>query len=1066
MRYFFIFLLALRVFSDEAKLIFYPDICGERVVFVYEDDLWVSNYLEGKAHRLTNHPGKENFPKFSKDCSQIAFLGNYDGIPEIYIIPSKGGVPKRITYHPSQERPMDWSEDGKFIYFTSQYEMDPKLYRVSIEGSWPEKQEIPKVSYAAVDEKNGKIAYVPTNSSRMNWKGYKGGQQEDIYLYDLKNSKFEKIISWDGYDSFPVFYEEKIFFLSDREDGRMNLYEYNLKDKNIKRLTHEKEWDLEMVSIGGDKIVYVKEGSLWVYDIKENKNFKLNIELGLERWQMMDYYLDPSKYVHSGSPSRDGKKAVVEARGDLYLIDTELEEAENLTETSNIREIHPAISPDDKFIAFFSDESGEYELYTMELKKGGKKLQITKNSKTYYYEPKWSPKGGKIGFEDKDFNLYIADIEKNSVKKIDRFYYLKDNEIFWEWVDFSFSPDGRYLAYSVVEENMNSAIKIYDTKEDKIYQLTDGYFDDFSPSFDLKGVFLFFLSNRNFKPMLDPFMDNNVNVETTRIMAFLLKDEGPEPFTKEFYKLYKDKKTENIEIDFKDVEKRIFKVPAKEGTYKNLQAVDGSILFLSKENFGFPGMEEFFDPKGVSFFNLKKYGIEDEEVGVILENIGDYKLSSDGKKVLYRSKNEIGLADLKENAKKEKISFYSLKQKINPQEEYSQIYRDVWRQIRDFFYDPKMHGKDWNKLYEKYKKLIPYVSTREDMNYIIGQLIGELCASHEYIIGRGGPKRLEAEKTNMGLLGAEIDVDKKGNYFFKHIYKVRQDLEELKNPLEAPGLKLKDGIYLLKVDGKEVSSKENLNKFLIEKEGSEVILTVNEKPTLEGAREVKVKTLPYLYGVQYYDWIYKNRKYVEEKTNGKVGYIHLSDMDEEGLSQFEEGFRALRYKDGLIIDVRSNGGGFVSWFIIDKLERKLKYLTQTRDLKPMRYPHGVHSGPIVVLIDEETGSDGEVFSQHIKDLGIATVIGTRTWGGLIGIINILPLIDGGSVTQSNVGFANLKGEWVVENWGVVPDIEIEQEPAKVIKGEDPQLQFGVEYILKKLKENPSPKLEPPPFPVK
>ncbi len=1066
MQYFFIFLFSLSVFANEAKLVFNPNICGEKIVFVYEDDLWITNSLKGKAYRLTNHPGKENFPVFSRDCNFLAFQGSYDGIPEVYIIPSEGGTPKRLTYHPSQERPVEWSYDGEYVYFVANYDMDSKLYKVSIEGSFPEKIEIPKVFQASVDEKNNLIAYVPTTASRMNWKGYKGGQQQDIYLYDIRNSKYEKIISSEGYDNFPMFYNSFIFFTSDREDGRMNLYKYSLKDKKIERLTFEKEWDVEMPSYGKDKIVFVKEGSLWVYDLKEGKTIKTEIELSLERWQMLEWFLDPSKFIHDGFPSKDGKKAVIEARGDLYLIDTELEKGENLTETSNIREIHPAISPDDDLVAFFSDETDEYELYTMELKKGGKKTQITKNSKTYYYEPKWSPKGKKIAFEDKDFNIYIADIEKKEVKKIDRFLYLKDNEIFWEWSDFSWSPDGRYLAYSVVEENMNTAIKIYDTKENKINRLTDGYFDDFSPAFDKNGVFLFFLSNRNFKPLLDPFMDNNVNIDTTCLMAFLLKDEGPEPFTKEFYKIYKDKKIENIEIDFKDVEKRIFKAPLKEGTYKNLKAIEGSLLFFSRENFGFPGLDEFFDPRGVSYYTLKKYDIEDEKDLNIIENIGDYKISSDGKRIFYRSKSEAGLADIKENSKKEKISFYNLKQKINPSEEYAQIYRDVWRQIRDFFYDPNFHGKDWEKLYEKYKKLVPYVSTREDMNYIIGQLIGELCASHEYIIGRGGPKRLEVEKTNMGLLGAEIEVDKKGYYYIKHIYKGRQDIEFTKNPMEAPGLNLKEGLYILKIDGKEVSGRENLNKYLIEKAENEVILTVNEKPNFDGAWEVKVKTVSSLYGLQYYDWIYKNRKYVEEKTNGKVGYFHLADMDEEGLSQFEEAFRALRYKDGLIIDVRSNGGGFVSWFIIDKLERKLKYLTQTRDLKPMRYPHGVTSGPIVVLIDEETGSDGEVFSQHFKDLGLGTVIGTRTWGGLIGIINILPLIDGGSVTQSNVGFANLKGEWVVENWGVVPDIEFEQVPERVVKGEDPQLEFGVDYILKELKENPQVELKAPPFPFK
>lgn len=1059
-----IFFISLLSFSQDSSLIFNPSICMNDVAFTAENDLWIANLKDGIGKRITSHPGREIYPVFSKDCSKIAFLGEYDGISEVYYIKKEGGTPKRLTFNPGRERPVGWSEDGNFVYFIGHYGLDPKLYKVSLEGSWPEEIPIPKVFFAAINEREGKIAYVPTNASRMNWKGYKGGQQEDIYIYDLKNKNYERITFWEGNDSFPMFYGENIYFISDRENGRMNLYRYSIKDKKFVKITDEKEWDIEMPSIGQDKVVFIKEGSLWVYEIRENKVLKKDIKIFNEKWQTMEYYLDPHKFIHNGYPFKDGKKFLVEARGDIYLIDKEIEKAENLTETSFSREIFPSVSYDDRYIAFFSDESGEYELYYMEAKKGSKKEALTKNSKTYYYQPQWSPSGYKIAFEDKDFNIYIADIEKKEFKKIDRFYYLKDNEIFWEWSDFSWSPDGRYLAYSVVEENMNSSIKIYDTKEDKIYKITNGYFDDFSPVFDKKGYFLFFLSNRNFKPLLDPFMDNNVNINTTQIMAFLLKDEGPEPFTKEFYKHYKDKKIEKIEIDFKDIEKRIFKVPCPEGTYKNLKSIDGSLLFLSKENFGFPGIEEFFDPTGVDYYILKKYDIEEEKIKNVLEKVGDYKISLDGKTVLYKSKNDLGIAEIKENSSKESISFYGLKHKSNPKEEFEQIYRDVWRQIRDFFYDPNLHGKDWNKLYEKYKKLIPLASTREDLNYIIGHLIGELCASHEYIVRRGGPERLNFEKTNIGLLGAEIVLDN-GYYKIKRIYMGRQDREEYKNPMEAPGLNLKEGLYILKIDGKEISGKENLNKYLIEKAEKEVLLTLNDKPELKGARDVKVKTLSSIYNLVYNDWVLRNRKFVEEKTGGKIGYMHLADMDEEGLSQFEEAFRALRYKDGLIIDVRSNGGGFVSWFIIDKLERKLKYLTQTRDFKPMRYPHGVHSGPIVVLIDEETGSDGEVFSQHIKDLGIATLIGKRTWGGLIGIINILPLIDGGSVTQSNVGFADLKGNWVVENWGVEPHIEIEQDPKKVIEGIDPQLEYAIEYILYEVDKNKI-KIQPPPFPVK
>jgi tricorn protease len=551
------------------------------------------------------------------------------------------------------------------------------------------------------------------------------------------------------------------------------------------------------------------------------------------------------------------------------------------------------------------------------------------------------------------------------------------------------------------------------------------------------------------------------------VCAFLLQDKGPVPFSKAFLKDLPKEKCKEVKIDFDGLKDRVFRVPVKPGTFRNLQPRLNGFTFLSRPNSAFPGIEEFFNPKGAALWSLHTYSLEDGETVAVTEKIASYLLADDGKKALYLSGKEAGFVELKEGGKKEALSFYDLQHPVETTREFAQIYRDVWRQIRDFFYDPDLHGKDWDAVYGKYSELVPFASTRSDINYLIGQTIGELCASHEYIIGRGGPKRLKYESSTVGLLGADLAPDaSSGLYRFTRILQGRNDLEGGANPLQAPGVRIRAGDYLLAIDGQPVKGDEDYTRHLEGKEGQDVVLKIGDKPSGEGAREYTVKALGDDGQLRYLDQVTGNVRHVEEKTMGRVGYMHLADMDEEGLRQFEEAFRALRYKDGLLIDVRSNGGGFVSWFIIDKLERHLKYLAQTRDFTTMRYPHGVHAGPIVVLMDENTGSDGEVFSQHFKDLKLGTVVGKRTWGGLIGIINMVPLLDGGSVTQSNVGFANLDGEWVVENHGAEPDIEVEQDPLKVLEGQDPQLDFAIQLIQKDLEKHPVPPLKAPDFPVK
>ena len=1052
----------------EARLVYGPDISADSVVFTFEDDLWVAPLAGGEARRVTSHPGSETNARFSPDGRRLAFTAGYDSGSDVYIMPSGGGEPLRLTWHPARDTVQGWSSDGKWVYFVSNRKMDTRLYRVPANGGAEEELPIPQAWHASVGADGSAVAYVPTSADRMNWKGYKGGQQQDIWLFDAAAKTYKKIIAWEGYDNSPMLTSDAVFFNSDRQDGRMNLYRYDRKTAAVTRLTKFKDWDVESPAYGEGRIVFVCGGWLWVYDTRTGESAKLAVTVPSERWQTRDFPIDPAEFVQDVSPFPDGKRALVEARGDLYLIDTELEKAENLTATSDTRETAPAVSPDGKRVAFYSDRSGEYELYTMEPRAGAPWTAVTKNSKTYYYHIAWSPDGGMVAFQDKDFNLFVADLAAGTVDKVDRFLYLKDNEIFWEWADYAWSPDGRWLAYSVVVENMNSALRLYDAKEKKVHALSDGYFDDFSPAFDEGGTLLYFLSNRHFKPQLDFMMDNNVAVETTAVCAYLLQDKGPVPFTKEFTQALPKEKAKAVEIAFEGLADRVYRVPVEPGTYKALKARLNGFTYLSRANAGFPGMDEFFNPKGAALWDLNTYDLDGKEPSQVCATLGFYAPTPDGKKAVYFSGKEAGWVDLKEGAKKEKLSFYGLKQTVRTGQEYAQIYRDVWRQVRDFFYDPAMHGKDWDAVYAKYAPLVPYVASRGDINTLLGETVGELCVSHAYIIGRGGPRRLKYDLgAETGLLGADLEADAKaGFYRIARILKGRSDTEGGTSPLLAPGVGVKAGEYLLAVDGVPVKASDNLYRPFAGKPEREVVLTVNGKPEAKGAREVRVKALADDGALRYQDWVRENAAKVEQATGGRVGYMHLADMDEEGLSQFEEAFRALRYRDGLIIDVRGNGGGFVSWFILDKLDRRLKFLSQTRDLKPMRYPHGVHAGPIVVLCDEQTGSDGEVFSQHFKALGLGTLMGTRTWGGLVGIINMIPLLDGGSVTQSNVGFADLKGDWVVENRGAEPDIVVEQDPARVLAGQDPQLEAGIRQIQKDLERTPPPKLVPPPFPVK
>jgi len=1074
----FLTMFAACSYSMEGRLFRYPDIGSDRIVFTYENDLWIVNSAGGTARRITTHPGWEGRAKFSPDGKNIAFTGNYDGGWDVYTIPSEGGEPERMTYHPGTDFLVDWSVDGKYLMFRSR-RTDPtgsneQLYRVAASGGYPEKMPVDMVRYAAPSPDGTKLAYNRYASDSMNWKGYKGGRQQDIWVTDLSGRNFEKITDWEGYDNYPMWHNSGIFFDSDREDGRMNLYHYDPAARKTTRKTFEREWDVRYPSIGGDRIVYVIGGHLRVFDIRTGTDTKVGVEIPSERLNIRDRYIDPDGYMESVSLSTDGGSAAVCARGDIYILDRDNEKGFDLTATPGSREINPAYSPDGERVAFFSDRTGEYELYVAGTEAGAEWDQITSGSSAYYYEAYWSPDGEKLLYGDKDYNIYYVDIEKKKPVMIDRSLYQKDNEIFWKYRDYTWSPDSKWIAYSLVEENLNSSIFLYELKSGSRTRLTDDRFDDFSPSFDPSGNHLFFLSIRNFEPMLDPFMDNNVVVNATGIFLFQLQSGHKPPFLdgwgeeEEGDENGEEKDEDEIpRIEPEGIEGRLFVVPVETGTYKDLEAGDGQLFYLARSDYGFPSLDEFFNPQSITAYDLNRFDLEEEEAKSVTGSIGDYSLSPDGSKVVYRSGSIFGVVDAGASGGSgtELISLSPLRQRVDVLDEYRQMFVEAWRQLRDFFYDPGMHGQDWGAMREKYEPLLEFVGDKSDLDFLLGEMTGELTASHEYIFG--GPEVYDIDYVSVGLLGADLVPDEKSDaYRFTHILKGEGWNSRLESPLVRPDQVIEEGDYLFAIDGIRVSSGENYLKHLVDKGGREITVTVGRTPDPSKAADYRIQTLYSESALRYNEWVTANRKKVEAATGGRVGYMHLTDMDEEGLEQFERDFRAFRYRDGLIIDVRENGGGFVSWFIIDKLERQLLYYTRTRDFKVMRYPHGVHSGPMIVVCNAGTGSDGEIFTQHFKDLGLGKVVGMPTWGGLIGIINMIPLVDGTMITQPNVGFYDAKGNWIVENRGAEPDIEVPNDPASTLAGRDLQLDKAIDLVFEEIADFPPEIPQGPPFPVK
>ena len=1090
--------------APEGRLMRYPDISGDRIVFTYGGDLWTVSSSGGVASRLTTHPGYEAIAKFSPDGKQIAFTGSYDGNTDVFVMPAEGGEPKRLTYDPAPDIVIDWYPTGEKVLFRSNMlsKTNPgprysRLFLIDAKGGFPDVLPLFEGGLTSYSPDGKKIAYNRMETESRTWKRYQGGMQQDIWLYDFEKNTSERLTDFPGFDGFPMWYKNSIYFISDR-DNTMNIYCLDLATKKVRKVTNHDEFDVKWPSLGGDAIVYENGGWLYVLDLKTEKTKKIDVEVPSDLTLRRPAFKKVGAAIGEFAISRTGKRAVVEARGDIFTIPAEKGDWRNITNTQGIRERAPAWSPDGKWIAYCSDETGEYEIYLRDPEGKNEEVQITKGFKGWPWRLLWSPDSKKIAFADQTWTLYYVDIDKKGVKKVDK---SENNDI----NDYSWSPDSKWLAYAMTGDNNFGSLYLYSLDGGKVNRVTSGFYDDYNPVFDPDGKYLYFNSNRSWYPQFSHFEDNFTYVLASDICVATLQDTtvsplAPESDEEEVVKpedkkddgsAAKDEKKDEqkadkkkagkkkgdkgkeeeksaaakeTKIDLEGLEARIVALPVGPGNYFGMSAASGSIFYVKIPELPVLGDDE--GGGGTSQSTLMTFDMKKREAKEVMSGIDGYDLSADGKKILYRAQQTFGIIDAVAGKKvgDGKIETGGLEIKVDPESEWAQEYNEAWRLERDFFYDPNMHGVDWAAMKARYAPLLKHVAHRDDLNYIIGELIAELNTSHTYV---GGGDQPQYSRITVGMLGCDYELNRAaGRYKISKIFTGRNWDKRCKAPLAQPGIGVKEGDYLIAVNGVELKYPASPYALFEDTSDRQVVIKVAKDPSGKDAKEYTVEPVASEYWLRYNDWVESNRKKVSDATGGKVGYIHVPDTSINGFNEFIRAFYPQVNKEGLVIDARYNSGGNIPNPMIERLSRQVLNLWGRREGKSWVTPSTAPRGRMVCLINGYAGSGGDAFPYYFREEGCGPLIGTTTWGGLVGFSRGIQLMDGGFISMPDFGFYNLKGEWDVERTGVKPDIEIDNLPEEAAKGRDQQLEKAIEVVLQEIKDHPVKLPERPKYPIK
>jgi tricorn protease len=1076
--------------AEASPLLRFPDVHGDAVVFVHAEDVWLAPTTGGLARRLTDDEGEERHPKFSPDGSLIAFTAEIDGNPDVFVMDAGGGNIRRLTYHPAADEVVGWHPIDSRVLFRSRrasYSRFDRLFLVAPDGTGLEQLPLHEAGRGSYSHDGTKIAYNRVAREDRTWKRYRGGMAQDLWLFDLATQKDRRLTDYRGTDRLPMWVGDALYFASDR-DRVLNIYAYDLADGNIARITNHTDYDVRRPSHGGTSIVYEMGGSLWLLDTTTGRTRAIPIEIPTDPRETRPYVKNVSDFVTEVTCSPGGGRALVVARGEVFTVPKEHGPTRNLSRSAPSREKNAVWSPDGSRIAYFSDRSGEFEIYVVDPLGDDESRQLTRLGPGYRHTPRWSPDGKRIAFTDQTLTLYYLDVDSGEVVTVDR-AEVEPMDIALEAKpisDFDWSPDSRWLAYSKIGRDRVSNLHVYSLETGASRSVSNGLFNDFGPVFTRGGRHLLFVSNRRFDPTFCDFEWEMVYKNVAGIYALTLAADGEpllpllsdevepidadeEPAGKE-----KDDAAVTVSIDFDRIAERVEALPLPAGNYRQLAAGDDAVYYLDGEQGDF----NRFEYRSPGPRDLKSFSFEDREATTVVPEIDAYSLSADGSHVAYLKAGKVGLQMVREAepfARFQKklgkdgpeedgeLDLSGLTMELDPKAEWRQVFDEAWRLEREFFYEPNMHGVDWPAMREKYGRMLDRATCAQDVRFVIGELIGELATSHTYV--RPGERRRDAKQINAGMLGADWEIDREaGRYRVKKILRVPDWSRGIKPPLAGPGIAVQEGDYLLAVDGREVKADREIYAYFQNLAGRHVRVTFNDRPTEKGAREYTVKPLASERFLRYLDWVEHNRHVVDEASEGRIGYIHLPDTYVGSAIEFPKQFYAQSRKQGLVVDGRFNGGGLDPDIFLQRLARRpLSYWTRRYSddqLTPV-YANRAH---MVFLTNRQAGSGGDEIVYEFRRKGMGPIVGTRTWGGLVGVSMFIGLMDGSMLTAPDYRMYTPEGAWEVENEGVSPDIEIELDPTEMQRGHDAQLAKAIELLLQQLEENPLPEISHPPFP--